>query len=129
MRGPMRAVGKSARERGVSTLEVLIAVVVISISALASYRALAQNAQFARGIEMRLFALEVARNRAEEIKLLGVIEARDLPETETMGPIEWQVSQTEAETAIGLIEVEVLVQADGQPGARLVTFMPAVATQ
>ena len=114
---------------GVSTLEVLIAIAVISISALASYSALAQSAQHAHDLEIRFYALEVARNRAEEIKLLGVSGARALPETETMGPVTWAISLKEAETAVGLIEVEIKVQAEDQPGARLVTFMPLAPTQ
>lgn len=111
-------------DRGISTLEVLIAIVVISIAALASYRALGQSAAVAADMEMRLYALEVARNRAEEIKLLGVRAARTLPEAETMGPVAWQIAIQEAETAVGLIEVAITVQAEGNPGARLVTFMP-----
>lgn len=125
----LSAASPKAADRGVSTLEVLIAIVVISISALASYRALGQSAELSRDLELRSFALEVARNRAEEIKLLGVTAARDLPQSERMGPTDWTITTQEAETAVGLIEVAILVQTEDGPGVRLVTFMPLEPTQ
>lgn len=116
-------------DHGVSTLEILIAITVISIAALASYRSLSQSAVQASGMDARIYAMEVARNRAEEIKLMGVAAARGLPETEKLGPIEWRIETTEEETAVGLIEVAIVVSSPSEAGARLVTYMPLRPTQ
>ena len=111
-------------EAGISLIEMVIAVLILSIGIIAGFRSLGQS-QRVIGEELpRLLAQTVALNRAEELKLVGAEAGRALPGSVTMGPVDWAVVVDEAPTQGGFVEATVRVSAEGQPGAILVAYVP-----
>ena len=111
----------SGDDRGITLLELVIAVFVLSIVIVAALRSV-DHAQRNLGEEAaRLFAAQVALNRAEAIRLMGPQSAlRNLPERVIYGPYEWQVTVEVEETDAGLMQSTIAAGAPGQPGARFV---------
>ena len=118
---------RRARERGITLIEAIVAIAVLSIGSLAGLRALERSAHVLGHQDLRTLALQVARNRAEELKLTGAEAAQGLPSTVDMGPVAWHVAQENIATAVGLVEVTIRVSARDLPGARLVIYVPREA--
>lgn len=119
MRGTLGAGGA----RGISLIEMVIAVLVLSIGVVAGYRTLGQ-AQRGIGEELpRLLARTAALNRAEELRLLGMEAGRGLPAEVTVGPLLLQIEVTEKPTEGGFTEATVKAGAAGLPGALTVVFV------
>lgn len=115
-----RALGS---ERGVSLIELVIAVLILSIGAMAGYRALSQ-ARRGIGEEVpRLLAHQAALNRAEELRLLGMEAGRALPETVRLGPYDWRIDVTEAATEGGFVKATVHAGGPDRPGALAVVHV------
>lgn len=113
--------------KGFTLIELAVAVAILAIGAVAAYRSF-DSAQRGIGGQLdRAFATEVALNRAAMVRLLGGTAAQDLPPRETMGSIVWDVDQQVANTSAGLMEVTIVVSADGRPGARYVVAVPRQA--
>lgn len=113
--------------RGVSLVELVVAIAVLSIGLLAAFRAFDQ-AQRGIGEQVaRILAQQVALNRAAELTLSGAAQGRGLDRAVRMGPFEWQVEVSEETTAVGLVAATITVTAPGQPGALLTAFVPAGA--
>ncbi|WP_417726341.1 type IV pilus modification PilV family protein [Roseovarius sp.] len=108
--------------RGVTLLELVIAVFVLSIGTIAALRSADQARRALGGEAARVMALEVALNRAEEYRLLGARAATTLPRSVTFGPYTWQLEITEGITRAGFTEATILARAPDQPGARLVVI-------
>ena len=111
-------------DRGITLIELVLAVLILSIGALAAFR-VSDTAQ--RGIgqqEARLLAQQVALNRAAELRLVGMAEGRSLPAVVEMGRFQWRVAVSETTTEIGLVEATIAVTGQNLPGARLVAFVP-----
>ncbi len=115
--------GRMTPEAGITLLELVIAVFVLAIGTIAALRSI-DFAQRNIGDEAaRLFATQVALNRAEELRLFGARDGRDLPQSVAYGPYDWQVSVDEKETRAGFVEATVTARAKGQPGARYVVII------
>lgn len=112
------------RDRGFTLIELVIAVLILSIGTVAAYRSFDQAQRGVGGQIPRLMAHEVAMNRAAELRLSGMGAGRALPTQETFGRYDWQVDITEAEAAGGLVEVQITVSARDTPGASVVVFVP-----
>lgn len=112
------------RAAGVSLIELVVAILILSIGTLAAFRALDQATAQVGGETPRLLAVTVARNRAEELGLIGARAGRGLPRSVTMGPHEWRVEVDEETTEAGLVQATIAVTAEGLPGAVLVAFVP-----
>ena len=111
------------RDQGVSLIEMVIAVLVLSIGIVAAFQSLGQSRAVIGGELPRLLAQTVALNRAEELKLLGLPAARSLPNRVRMGPFEWDIAITEAATEAGFVETTVRATSPGQPGAMFVVYI------
>ncbi|MCP5074291.1 MAG: prepilin-type N-terminal cleavage/methylation domain-containing protein [Rhodobacteraceae bacterium] len=109
-------------DRGITLLELVIAIFILAIGTVAAIRTLDQSRRGIGEEAARMMARTVAENRAEEIKLFGLARARGLPKTLTNGPYAWSVEMFEKPTQIGLIEVTVVAGAEGLPGASVVVF-------
>lgn len=110
-------------QAGVTLLELVIAVFVLAIGTLAALRSV-DHAQRNIGDEAaRLFAAQVALNRAEELRLSGARDGRNLPQNVLYGPYNWQILVEEKETRAGFIEATVTARAADQPGARYVVIV------
>lgn len=117
----------SARHsRGLTLLELVVAVLVLSIGAVAALRAMDQSRVALGGAMPRLMAQIAAHNRAEELRLLGPAEARALPAQVRMGGIPVTLSVVTEATASGLLRAEIAARSPDGPGAVMVTFLPPV---
>lgn len=110
-------------DTGFSLVELLVAVLVLSIGVIAAMRSVGHSTRVLAGETDRLMAQTVALNRAEELRLLGAARGRGLPRTVPMGHGDWQVRMDEAASQAGLVEITITVSAPGRPGARLVTYV------
>lgn len=114
---------KAGIETGISLVEMIIAVLVLSIGVVAGFDALGQ-ARRAIGEELpRLLAHQAALNRAEELRLLGIAAGGALPATVQMGPYAWRIEVTQATTAAGFVEATVRAAAPDLPGALTVVYV------
>lgn len=108
--------------RGVTLLELVIAVFVLSIGTLAALRSVNHASLALGGETARIMALEVALNRAEEYRLLGARAAASLDRRVEYGPWEWQLDISEETTRAGFTEATILARSAGRPGGRIVVI-------
>lgn len=124
-----RPVKHHRADRGVTLVELVVAVAILAIASVAAFRSFDAARDGIGGQLPRLFAQQVALNRAAELRLTGLEAGRDLPDTVQMGHIDWHVALTERGTSGALIETEIHVSATDQPGARFVVYVPPTARQ
>lgn len=118
--------GTLKQDRGLTLLELVIAVAVLSIGTLAALRATDQSRRALAGAPQRLLAQVVAQNRAEELRLFGVATGRGLPDRVTMGGQVFVLDVAFSATAGGLSEARITARREGGgPGALLVAILPA----
>lgn len=120
-----RRPGRSAR--GLTLVELVVAIMVLSIGTIAAFRAFDQAQRGIGEQAARALAHQVALNRAAELKLSGMAAGRSLPSDVAMGPWRWTVEVREEATRVGLVQAEIVVATPGQPGARLASYVPAEA--
>ncbi len=119
----MRPVVKPDAQAGISLIEVLIAVLILSIGVVAGYRTLGQSRKVIGEELPRLMARTAALNRAEELKLLGAVAGAGLPREVRQGPFTWTLEVDQKPTEGGFVEAAVRASAPGQPGARYVVYV------
>ncbi|WP_176228634.1 type IV pilus modification PilV family protein [Roseovarius litorisediminis] len=108
--------------KGVTLLELVIAIFVLSIGTVAALRSVDHAQRNIGGAAARIFAAQAALNRAEEIKLLGMTRARALPVNIDYGPYSWSINVDEEETRAGFVEATVTTRSPGQPGGQAVVI-------
>lgn len=107
-------------QAGVSLVELLVAVLVLSIAVVGLLSVYTQSATSAGADRDRVVADLVARNRAEEMTLGSI----GLPGRVTMAGRDWVVSTDRRTTSGGFSEVTIRVTpADGGAGSTLVTYL------
>lgn len=114
----------SPRTRGLTLLELVVAVLVLAIGSLAALQAVDQSRRAIGGALPRMLAQQVAQNRAEELRLAGLPSGLSLPSQVQMGPYSYQITVATKVTASGLIEAEIRAVSSEGPGAVLVAFLP-----
>jgi len=117
---------KKHSTRGLTLLELVIAVMVLSLGSLAAIRATDQSRVAIGGMPTRVLAQIVARNRVQELKLYGAIASGGLPGTVEMGGRSFQVTVDKTATAGGLVEARVAVRGPDGPGAFLVAYVASL---
>ncbi|MEO0372282.1 MAG: prepilin-type N-terminal cleavage/methylation domain-containing protein [Pseudomonadota bacterium] len=117
----MRLRGK---DKGLTLLELVIAVLILSISTIAALRAMDQSRVAIGGAQDRMLTALAATNRAEEIKLLGT--SGSLPQVVELGGQEIRLSSSSAPTSGGLIRVDVTAKSPRGPQSQRVVFISAV---
>lgn len=119
----MRGRLKRRSPRGLTLLELVIAVLVLSLGSLAAIRATDQSRVAIGGMPSRVMAGIVARNRIQELQLYGATKAGTLPAQVEMGGRLFQV-HTETEATSGrLVRVAVTARGPDGPGAYLVAYL------
>lgn len=109
--------------RGLTLLELVVAIAVLSIGTLAALRATDQSRRALAGSEARLLAELAAQNRAEELRLLGAGAA--LPGAVTLGRHRFALTTRRRSTEAGLVEARITARAETGEGAVLVAILPA----
>lgn len=105
---------------GFSLVELLVAVLVLSIAVVAGYRVLGAAVGSTQAADDRLIAMLVARNEAELISMSVEDET-----TTDVGGRRWLVEVKEQDTVGGFVQIEIFVRpADQSAGSRLVTYRP-----
>lgn len=117
------------KDAGISLIEMVVAVLVLSIGVIAGFQSLGQARIGIGGEVPRLLAHSVALNRAEELLMLGAAAGGGLPRSVLMGGIEWQVDVDQAATEGGFTEARIRVSAPDQPGAVYVVYAPSEPPQ
>lgn len=109
-------------DRGLTLVELAVAIVILSIGTLAAIRSLDQARVQTAGAEARTLAQVAARNRAEELRLLGPDAA--LPEQVQIGGRTLRIDTDRTVTAGGLVRARIVAQAiDGAGGAQVIVFL------
>ena len=111
-------------DAGISLIELVVAVLVLSIGVIAGFQSLGQSRLLIGGELPRLLAHNIALNRAAELQILGAAAGGGLPGRVLAGGIEWQVSVEQAPTEGGFVEARIRVTAADQPGAVYTVYAP-----
>ena len=111
-------------ETGLTLIELAVAVLVLSIGAIAATRASDQAQSALGGMQARVLARIVAQNRAEELRLFGA--AAPLPEVVEMAGQAFEVTVESEDTAGGFVQATIVVGSQTGPGARLVAYVPLI---
>jgi len=122
MRGRLERSDRS--DGGISLIEMVVAVFILSIGVIAGFKSLNQSRLVIGGEMPRIIAHNVALNRAAEWQIEGAAMARGLPETVVSGGITWRVEVTSEPTQGGFVEARIKVSAKDQPGAIYVVYAP-----
>lgn len=119
----MRRRLKGKATRGLTLLELVVAVLVLSLGSIAALRATDQSRVSIGGMPTRVLAQIVARNRVQELQLYGAVQSANLPDSVEMGGRRFQVEVRKTDTASGLVEAAVSVRGPDGPGAYLVAYV------
>lgn len=111
---------KGRNERGLTLLELAVAVLVLSVGTMAALGAADQSRLAIGQAEARLLARIAAQNRVEELHLPGVVLA---PEVD-MGRQRITLSTHSIATEGGLTQVTVSAQSAAGPGAVAISWLP-----
>ncbi len=118
-----RGVKGNRTQRGLTLLELVVAVAVLSIGTLAAIRAVDQSRVGIGDAMPRILAQHAARNRAEELRFLGA-EAGALPASVAMGGHDFTLEVARQGTAAGLVRMDITARSAVGPGAVVVTVLP-----
>jgi len=119
----MRRRVKGRTTWGLTLLELVVAVMVLSLGSIAALRATDQSRVSIGGMPSRVLAQIVARNRVQELQLYGALGSGSLPGQVEMGGRSFQVEVKKTATAGGLVEATVIVRGPDGPGAYLVAYV------
>lgn len=112
-------------EQGFTLLEMLVAMAVLSLGALALLNLAGENTRTAQALEARLFASVVAENRAIEAITATAPPALGAERgTDRMGPEAWRWTRRVSRTGEpGMLRVEVIVAGrDGRTAGEVTAF-------
>lgn len=109
--------------RGITLVEVMIAVMILSIGTVAALQAFdAARLQIGSAPE-RIFAQHVALNRIAAYRAQDRETARALPDTVTFAGRDWTLEATETDTRGGYVELRIRAYRPGGAGTTLVAFL------
>ena len=108
--------------RGLTLLELVVAIVVLSLGALAALRAGDQARLSLGGAEARVLARIAVQNQAALLQAQGLQVAG--PSEVSLGRAAFAVRTETRVTAAGLTEATITARSDQGPGAVLVIYLP-----
>lgn len=121
MRADVRQEDEPVAVSGFSLMEVVVAVLVLSIATIGLFRVFDQSVLAASANRDRLLAQLVARNRLEQLQ----IGETEFPDRVEFAGRDWLVDMPEKQTSGPFREVRIIVRpATGDGGASLVTYQP-----
>ena len=122
MCGPLK--NRRRATRGLTLLELVVAVLVLSVGSIAAIRATDQSRVAIGGLPSRVVSAIVARNRIQEARLYGPAELGSLPDEVQMGGRAYVVEHETETTAGGLVRLTVSARGPDGAGAQFVAFLP-----
>lgn len=111
-----------AKERGLTLLELMVAVFVLALGSMAALRSVDQSRLAIGGAQDRILAQLAVRNHAEALQIAEL--ARALPDTVTLGGQTLSLRTVRKTTSAGLTEAEVFASTPSGASARLVVYLP-----
>lgn len=111
-------------DSGFTLIELVVAIVVLSLGTLAVLRAADQSALAISGSTERALAQIAVQNRAEELRFVSA-EAGLLPDTVRLGGQVFHFDQTQTVTVGGLIEMRLTARGPSGAGAQMVIYLPS----
>jgi len=109
-------------DKGITLLELVIAVFVLAMGSIAALRATDQARVAIGGAKDRMLAQLVARNRAEELRLPRA--GNSLTGTEQLAGQSFAVTTDTLPTASGVVEISISATSERGVGARIVIYVP-----
>ena len=110
--------------RGLTLLELVVAVLVLSVGSITAIRATDQSRVLIGGLPSRVVSAIVARNRIQEARLYGPAELGTLPDEVQMGGRTYEIRHETETTAGGLVRLVVTARGPDGAGVQFVAFMP-----
>ncbi|MFZ7091507.1 type IV pilus modification PilV family protein [Primorskyibacter sp. 2E233] len=121
-----RRLTRRSATRGMTLIELAIAIFVLTIGSIAALRAADQSARVVGGEMPRLLARIAARNRAEELKMQAPNTSGLKPQV-TLGGQVFTLSTVSETTAAGLAQTTITARAESGEGAQLVVYLPKIS--
>ncbi|WP_136439667.1 type IV pilus modification PilV family protein [Pacificoceanicola onchidii] len=118
-----RRLKRGRSDKGLTLVELAVAILVLSIGSIAALRAADQSARVVGGEMPRLLARIAAMNRAEELRLAAPLFSTLPASTQIGESLITLVTETER-TAGGLIRATVTARTESGEGASLVVYLP-----
>lgn len=109
-------------DRGLSLLELVIAVFVLALGSMAALRATDQARVAIGGASERTLAQLAVDNRAEALKLLG--RGAGLPDRVMLAGQEFSVQTAYEATAGGVLLATIVARGQGGAGAVITVYLP-----
>lgn len=119
---------KGDATRGITLLELVVAVLVLAIATMAALRSTEHATRALGGETVRVLALQVALNRAEEYRLYGARVAAGLPREARYGGTVWRLDVTEEPTRAGHVLATIGARGEAGPGAQVSVIAPREVT-
>ncbi|MGH1414390.1 MAG: type IV pilus modification PilV family protein [Pelagimonas sp.] len=120
MHNKLSRLRRSRRTKGITLVELAVAILVLTIGTVAALRATDQSQRVIGGETPRLMARLAARNRIEELKIFST--RAELPKQVILGPYNIQLEVSHKTTAAGLVQSVVTARSDSGEGAQLIAY-------
>lgn len=124
-RALMRRPKAGASTRGMTLIELAVAILILTIGSIAALRAADQSQRVIGGEMPRLLARIAARNYAEQLQLLAP-QTTGLPTQVKLGGYSFDITTQTTRTEAGLSQVLITARATSGEGAELVVYLPRV---
>jgi general secretion pathway protein I len=120
-----RAMFRPAKDgqTGLTLLELVIAIAILSLGTLATLNATGQARHTLGGAMPRLLAQLAAENHAEALRL--PIDSGAARASVVLGPYSFRIETRHRTTAAGLARADITVTSSEGPGATLVSILPS----
>lgn len=115
----------SRQDRGLTLLELVVAILVLSVATLGTYRVIGDTGGQIGQERERMLAQIVAANHIRLLRLSALTDAPDPAPRVQIGPYGFTVETRTETTSGGFVEVAVTARSDSGPGAYLVSYLPA----
>lgn len=116
-------------ERGITLIEVLTALVVLSIALIGTFRTIDHQARSTGALEDRLFAHWLAENRLADLRLEGLPAKRNLSEKVRFAGTDWTIQIRQHDETDRLVRVELEARSERKPGAVLTGYIARPAQE
>ena len=111
-------------ERGFTLVELLIAILILSIASVAGYRSMTQSQSVMVGMPVRVLALHVAQNELQQMRLVRLGGDASEAGSVEMGGMSFDITRRTEATRGGLRKVTVRAVGPDGTGVVAVGYLP-----